>query len=307
MRTFLDTTARIAATQHGRVTREQLLAAGVDAPRVKRWIADGRLRRVHRGVYAVGHVAPSLQGDYMAAVLACGEGAVLSHRAAAHLLRLLAGGAPPPEVTVPTVAGRTRPGIVVHRVRELHVLDTSILDDIPITIVPRILLDLSSALSMPELARACHEAWVRHRTTPAHIEACIARNPCKKGANRLRRALGSDVTLSVLEDGFLALLRRHGLPLPRTNVDVAGDKVDCHWPGLDLTVELLSYRFHGSRMAFEADVARRRRSQHVAFTWGDVFERGRETVAELRRVQGLKARALDRTSRGSACARRARA
>jgi len=298
----------MAAAQHDRITYAQLLAAGLDAQRVKRWIAKGLLRPVHRGVYAVGHEAPSLHGDYMAAVLACGEGAVLSHRAAAHLLRLLPGSAQPPEVTVPTLAGRTRPGIVIHRVRELHVLDASILDGIPITIVPRVLLDLSSRLSTPDLTRGGHEAWVRHRTSPAQIESCIARNPRKKGADRLRRALGGDVTLSALEDGFLTLLREHGLALPRTNVDVVGDKVDCHWPQLGLTVELLSYRFHGSRLAFEADVARRRRSEHVAFTWGDVFERGRDTVAELRRVQAeLKGPARDRISGDSACARRARA
>jgi len=69
-------TAWIAGRQHGRITREQLIAAGVDPGRIDRWLADGRLRRVHRGVYAVGHVAPSVDGDYMAAVLAGGAGAM---------------------------------------------------------------------------------------------------------------------------------------------------------------------------------------------------------------------------------------
>lgn len=110
------------------------------------------------------------------------------------------------------------------------------------------------------------------------------RNPTKKGAARLRRALGSDVTLSMLETGFLALLRSGGLPLPRTNIDRRGDKVDCHWPHLDLTIELLSYRFHATREAFENDVARRRRSVHIAFTYGDVFERGASTTREVRRL-----------------------
>jgi hypothetical protein len=237
---------------------------------------------VHRGVYAVGHAAPSIDGDYMAAVLTCGEGAVLSHRAAAHKLRLLPGPPPPAEVTVPTTAGRRRPGIVVHRVKTLDLLDVSVVDGIPITTVPRILLDLAPSTGAKDLTRACHEAWVRHRTSPDHVEACIARNPAKKGAPRLRRALGADATLSALEDGFVALLRRHGLPLPRTNVDHHGDKVDCHWPQHDLTVELLSYRFHATRHAFEADVARRRRSNHLAYTHGDVFDRGAATAAELR-------------------------
>jgi predicted transcriptional regulator of viral defense system len=113
MRGFFATTARVAGRQHGRVTREQLLALGVERKRIDRWLADGRLRRVHRGVYAVGHAAPSVDGDYMAAVLACGEGAVLSHRAAAYQLALLRGAPPRPAVTVPTTAHRRRPGIVI--------------------------------------------------------------------------------------------------------------------------------------------------------------------------------------------------
>lgn len=275
--------ARLAARQHGRVSRAQLVAAGVDRNRIGRWLADGRLLRVHRGVYAVGHSAPSVPGGYMAAVLAGGDGAVLSHRAAAYLLHLLRGAPPPPEVTVPTTADRGRPGIVIHRVPALHPLDASTLDGIPITIVPRVLLDLAPTTTPQELARLGHEAWVHHRTTPGQIDACIARNPAKKGATKLRRALTADVTLSDLENQFLRLLTNHGLPLPRTNIDHHGDKVDCHWPDRDVTVELLSYRFHASRRAFEQDVARRRRSNHVAYTYGDVFERGGATGADVRR------------------------
>jgi hypothetical protein len=118
---------------------------------------------------------------------------------------------------------------------------------------------------------------------PGAVEACVARNRHKKGAAKLRRALGADVTLSALEDRFLAMLRRHDLLLPRTNVDRAGDKVDCRWPQHGLTVELLSYRFHATRRAFEADVARRRRSNHLAYTYGDVLDRDAATAAELRR------------------------
>ncbi len=284
MRALFDKTARIAARQHGRITWQQLVAAGVDRRQIQRWVANGLLRPVHRGVYAVGHDAPSLLGDYMAAVLACGTGAVLSNHAQAHVTRLRPGKPPPPEVTVPTLAGRNRPGIVVHRVKALHLRDVCVVHGIPMTTVPRTLLDLAPALDLAELTRACHEAWIHHRTAPRLVEDCIERNPGKKGAAKLRAALGADATLSALEDGFLALLREHGLPAPRTNVVRHGDKVDCHWPQLDLTVELVSYRFHGSRRAFEADVARRRRSSHLAFSWGDVFERGERTVAELARA-----------------------
>ena len=120
------------------------MAAGVDAEQIKRWLASGWLRPVHKGVYAVGHAAPSLHADYMAAVLACGEGAVISHRAAAHLLALLPGRRPPPEVTVPTTAGRRRPGVVIHRVRALPARDRTTIDGIPATTAPRTLLDLAT-------------------------------------------------------------------------------------------------------------------------------------------------------------------
>jgi hypothetical protein len=272
--------ARIAARQHGRITRRQLLDAGIDRRRVDRWLSDGRLRSVHRGVYAVGHTAPSTRGDYMAAVLACGEGAVLSHCAAAYLLRLVRR-APPPAVTVPTTADIGRPGVVIHRVATLHRFDASTLDGIPITTVPRVLLDLAPTTAPEQLARLCHEGWIHHGTTPDYLEACIARNRYKPGAKKLRRAMTADVTLSALENQFLRLLKNHNLPLPRTNIDHAGDKVDCHWPDHNLTIELLSYRFHSSRQAFETDVARRRRSNHIAYTYGDVYERPTQTAAEV--------------------------
>jgi len=121
------------------------------------------------------------------------------------MLGLLGGAPPAPEITAPTTAHRQRPDIVVHRVRALQVGDLCTLDAIPITIVPRVLLDLAPRLEAAELTRACHEAWVRHRTAPRHVEACVARNPTMRGAAKLRRALGADITLSRLEDAFIAL------------------------------------------------------------------------------------------------------
>jgi hypothetical protein len=277
--------ARLAATQHGRVAWRQLVDARVDRHQIQRWLQDGRLRAIHRGVYAVGHIAASVQARYMAAVLAGGAGAVLSHRAAGYLLKLLRLAWPPaPEITVPTTAHRRRPGIVIHRVRALHPRDICVVDGIPMTTVPRVLLDLAPSLDGADLTRACHEAWVHHRVTPKHIEACIARNPGKPGAAKLRRAFGADVTLSKLEDLFLKLVRAHDLPAPRTNIDVRGDKVDCQWEEHGLTVELHSYRFHASRHAFESDLARRRRSSHIAYSYGDVVDRGDATAGELREL-----------------------
>ncbi|MGH2839913.1 MAG: type IV toxin-antitoxin system AbiEi family antitoxin domain-containing protein [Solirubrobacteraceae bacterium] len=284
MRGLFDIVATIASGQHGRVSRERLRAAGIDAKRIDRWIADGRLRRVHHGIYAVGHTARSDHAELIAAVLACGEGAVASHHSAAHLLGLTRTRPREPHVTVPTTAGRARPGIVIHRVKQLHWLDAMTWQDIRTTTPARLLLDLAPRLNSPDLTRLCHQAWIHHSTTPRQVEACIARNPRKPAIAELRQAHGADVTLSELEDGFLALLKRHDLPQPRTNIDRHGDKVDCHWPTHNLTIELVSYRYHATRHAFETDIARRRRSHHTAYSWGDIHERGTHTAAELARA-----------------------
>lgn len=276
-----DKVARIAGSQHGRITWAQILQAGIGAKQAAGWRRNGLLRRKHRGVYAVGHDARSLLADLKAAELAAGEGAAISHGSAGCLLRLIPRPPRQPEVTVPVLNGRRRPGIIMHRVRALPRADTFVDRGIRVTIVPRTLLDLAPRLTLKELTAACHEAWVHHATTPRRIEACIARNPHKPGIAKLLRALGSDVTLSALEDGFLDLLARHRLPAPRTNIDHRGDKVDCHWPDLVVTIELLGYRFHNSRKAFENDIGRRRRSGHFAFTWGDVFEREAATAREV--------------------------
>jgi hypothetical protein len=282
MGTLFDGVALVATRQHGRISHAQLLAAGVDRDRIKRWSADGRLRLVHREVYAVGHAAPNALAELMAAVLPCRDGTFASHRSTLHARGILRERPPMPEVSVAARSGRRQPRIVVHRVASLPRADTTTFQRIPMTTVERALLDVAPAFSPSALCRACHEAWVRYRVTPTLIEACIARNPTKKGAAKLRRACRTDVTLSELEKGFIRLLERHALPRPRTNIDVKGDKVDCLWPQLGLTIELHSYRFHGSRWGWENDTARRRRSRHIAFTWGDVFEREPETVAELR-------------------------
>jgi len=281
MRPIAASVARKAAQQHGRITCEQLLEAGVDRARIKRWVADGRLRREHKGVYTLGHPSAEPIGVYTSAVLASGSEVALSHMPVGHLLKVFRGAPPAPEVTTSAASGRKRPGIRIHR-SALHPLDVADFEGIRITTLPRMLLDLAPRLTPEQLARACHEAWVRQGTAPDMVEACIARNPRKPGIAKLRRALLADVTLSVLEQAFVALLAANGLPPARTNIDHLGDKVDCHWPQFGLTTELLSYRFHASRQAFETDIARRRRSNHIAYSYGDIVERPAQTVKELR-------------------------
>ncbi len=134
---------------------------------------------------------------------------------------------------------------------------------IPVTTVARTLVDLAAVLAPDILARACHEAGVRHGTTPAHVEAVLAHWSRAPGAGKLRGVMRGDVrvTLSKLEERFLARLREEGLALPRTNRPAGGRRVDCRWPGLALTVELDSYRYHNSRHAWEQDRRREREAR----------------------------------------------
>ena len=130
---------------------------------------------------------------------------------------------------------------------------------IPVTTVARTLVDLAAVLGVDALARACHEAGVLHGTTPAQVEAVLARRPSSPGAGRLRRVLHGDVrvTLSTLEKRFLARLKAAGLPLPVTNRPAGGRRVDCRWPAHRLTVELDGYQYHRSRHSLGAGSAAR--------------------------------------------------
>jgi len=279
--------ARVAGRAHGVVTRAELLAIGVTVDQIDQRLRTGALLREYRGVYRVGHRAPSLEASYLAAVRACGEGARLSGRAAAHLLGLTRGRAPRPEVTAPTE--RRVKGVKTRRSRQMDPRDGTIWNRIPVTTVACTLVDLAAVLTIDDLARACHEAGVRHRTTPANVELVLERVPNRPGAAKLRQILRGDVhvTLSKLEARFLTRLRKAGLALPETNRPAGGRRVDCRWPARHLTVELDSYRYHHSRHAWEQD-RRREREAHARgdefrrYTHGDVFEDPEAMLGELR-------------------------
>jgi hypothetical protein len=278
--------ARLASRAQGIVTRRELLEAGVTRRQVQRRVEKGMLIPEFPGVYRVGHRAPSVEARYMAAVKACGDGAVLAGLAAAHLWGLVRGPAPPPEILVTTK--RRVEGVIVRRARRLDRRDRTTHRQIPVTTVARTLVDIASRLDDDALARACHEAQVRHRVTPAQVEAALARKPNAPGAGRLRRILRGDapVALSELERRFLALLRDAGLPLPETNRRQGAHWVDCRWPEHRLTVELDSYRYHHTRHAWEQDrererAARARGDEFRRYTWADVDGRAGATVAEV--------------------------
>ena len=287
-RTVEEEVARIASARHGVVTRAQLLDAGITRREIGWRLRRGDLIRVHRGVYRVGHRAPSIEATYLAAVLAAGEGALLCGRAAAHLLGLVKGTAPAPEVITRTE--RRIEGVTTHRSRAANDgRDATIVRGIPVTTVPRTLVDISSVLSLDALARACHEAGVRYGATPRAVEAVLAQRPGSPGAKKLRRVIHGDVhvTLSKLEAHFLELLRSENLPLPITNKPAGGHRVDCRWPDHRLTVELDGYRFHNSRHSWEQDrqrerEARARGDDFRRYTYGDVFERPALMLRELR-------------------------
>jgi very-short-patch-repair endonuclease len=190
-------------------------------------------------------------------------------------------------VTCPTE--RRIRGVRTRRSRRFHPRELTIWKRIPITTVPRTLIDLPSMLSFDDLTSAVHEADVRHGTRPEHIEAVLQGYPNAKGATTLRAIASGDhpTLLSKLEKHFRALLRASALELPLTNRKQGAHYVDCRWPRHRLTVELDSYRFHRSRHAWEQDrererAARARGDEFRRYTWRDVVEEPAPTVADLR-------------------------
>jgi hypothetical protein len=235
--------ARLAARQHGLVTAAQLAEAGLTSGAVAKRVAAGRLHAKHRGVYAVGHARLSQHGRWMAAVLAAGEGAVLSHLAAAKLWEVWRRRIPAGiDVTVPANR-RNRAGVRVHRTRNLDPRDVTTHDGIPVTAVPRLLVDLSSVLTAPQLANVIHEAAFRDRFDLEATRQAAERATGRHTLDTLDAALnahlsGSAGTRSALEDQFLAQTLANEMPEPLVNTKVANVEVDFHWPDRNLCVEI---------------------------------------------------------------------
>jgi very-short-patch-repair endonuclease len=250
--------ATLAGRQHGVASRRQLRHLGLSDDAIDRRIAAGRLHRLHRGVYAVGHTVIGARGRWMAAVLACGDGAALSHEAAAALWGIRRRDAARIDVTVPTTAGRSqRPGLRIHRTRMLRPDEVTAADGIPVTTPARTLLDLAATLDTDALKRALDRAEILELTDYPTLDAVARAHPEHPGSTRLRRTLrtyvAGTVTRSSLEELFLALCRRHGLPAPRVNAYVCGFEVDFLFDEQRLVVETDGWRYHGTRQAFERD------------------------------------------------------
>lgn len=256
--------AELAARQHGVVSLWQLLALGYSARTIRRWAARGRLHRIHRGVYAVGHTRLSVKGRWMAAVLACGPDALLSHHAAAalHDLRRPSGG----KLDVTSTSRHVVAGVRCHGVRALHPDDRACIDGIPVTSLARTLLDLAGVLNQQRLRSLVEEVERREILDGRLLQAQLQRGNGRRGVAALRRALRAtrgqpSWTQSGLERAFLELVREAGLPEPQTNVIVDGELVDAFWPEYNLIVEADSWSYHKTRRSFEDD--RRKDTKHT--------------------------------------------
>jgi very-short-patch-repair endonuclease len=257
--------AKLARNQHGAVAYGQVIEIGFTPGAIEHAVRLARLHRVYRGVYAVGHPRLSRDGQLMAAVLACGPDAVVSHWSAAEHWGLLKTRR---SLIAISVAGHRsgHKGVRVHRLRALPPNERTRRDRIPITTVPRTLLDLAATGNTKQLQRAVNEAERRDLLKERAIRETLERHRGRAGVKALRAVIAgvnpqSRRSRSDLEIAFLQLCRRYGLPTPEVNPEVEGYEVDMHWPGTKLIVELDTWDYHGTTIAFESD---RRRDADLA-------------------------------------------
>jgi len=284
---------RLAAAQHGVVGRRQLLAAGVTSSMIETRIGSGLLVPRLRGVYAVGHDRLRREGHWLAAVLAVGPGAALSHRSAAALHGLRPAGGVRVDVST---SGRPRgqTGIAIHHTT---VLEVEKRDGVPVTPVARTLVDLAGVVPRDQLAKALREAERQQVLDVRAIEAALGRvrnrpgpgHAAMRAALEDMRAKGTQLTRSALEDRFLALLDAHGLPRPLVNTWIESLEVDAAWPAARLVVELDGWAHHGDRAAFQRDRDRANLLLEAGwriarFTHDDVVRRPAEIAARLARL-----------------------
>lgn len=291
--------AELAEKQHGIVSRTQLLELGLASGAIGRRLRAGRLHPLHRGVYAVGHQVVSLRGRWMAAILACGHGAVLSHRTAAMLWGIRGSSGRAIEVTTHVKSGSH--GAIQRHFAVLPADEVATAHRIPVTTVPRTLFDLASVLAIDAVERALRESERLRLYDALSLEDLLKRYPGHRGNRAIRECLRRRLELPVgttreeLEARFLSFLSRVGIPRPRLNawIDLGAHRyqADCHWPGQRVIVELDGYETHGTRAAFERDRARDRRLtaagyRGIRITWHQLHEAPGEIEADLRSMLG---------------------
>jgi very-short-patch-repair endonuclease len=285
--------AEVAAAQYGVVSFAQLRAVGLGRGAVEKAVRGERLIRLHTGVYAVGHRVLRVEGGRLAAVLACGEGAVLSHRSAAAHWELLPTARTLVDVTTPRTRRRV-PGIDVHRSRSLDARDTTTHQGIPITTVSRTLLALAATIHAGRLETALAQAERLQLYDQRAITDLLQRANGHPGKATLAQATAGEpkLTRSELEQRFLALVRKAGLPEPLSNhvladLDHQRHEVDFYFPAHRLVVELDGWDTHRTKAAFKSD---RRRDAALTsigyrvmrFTYDDVVHDPNTVVERLR-------------------------
>jgi very-short-patch-repair endonuclease len=296
--------ARLGAAQQGTVSRAQLQAAGVSRHVVDRLARSGALHRLHRGVYAVGHLALALMAREVAALLACGDGALISHRSAAYLWGLV--DSAPREVDVTLVGRQRRPkrGIRIYRVSGIDDRDVRRKGGLWLASPARTLIDLAAEAGDSELDRLVAEARVQGLLSKGALEAALERAGRRPGTARMRAFLRSEggpaLTRSEAERRMRRLLREARLAQPKANIRAAGYSVDFLWAEQRVIVEVDGYKYHGHRRAFERD---RRKDmalrdggyEVIRITWRQLTEQALMVVAHV-------ARALDRAERSARAA-----
>ncbi|MBA2513407.1 MAG: type IV toxin-antitoxin system AbiEi family antitoxin domain-containing protein, partial [Solirubrobacterales bacterium] len=285
--------ARLAAAECGVLSLEELRACGLSREAVRVRVRNGRLHPLHRGVYAVGHDNPTLEGRLLAAVKACGPSAVLSHVSAAALWGFVRWDERRPEVTVRSLGTRTHPRVHVHRTAHLGVGDIARHQGVPVTSPARTLLDLASLLGPRPLRRAVRQAQALRLVSLGQIAAALNRPGPRRGRARLARivATGPAPTRSELEDVVLDLLLRGGIEHPAVNVPltVAGRRVipDFRWPRERIVVEADGAAWHDHRLAREDDAERQalleaHGERVLRVTWHQAIAQPSETLRRLR-------------------------
>jgi Transcriptional regulator, AbiEi antitoxin/Protein of unknown function (DUF559) len=267
----------LAREQNGVFGLQQLRELGLTPRAVHSRLETGRLHRIHQAVYSlVPRELLKREGLYMAAVLACGPGAVLSHRSAAVVHGLRDYGYTRVEVTIPGRSGRAHDRIFVHRSTTLTQADVTVVNNIPVTTVARTLLDLGEVITPRQLERCFDQADTLEALDLHAINDQLARNATRRGAKAVRHVLethyiGSTPTENDFEEALLSLTRDLGLPDPKAQYIIdPGDgeppiRADFAWPDRRIVVETDGRKTHGTRQAFETD--RRRDQRLTAAGW----------------------------------------
>lgn len=286
---------RLVASQHGLITRAQLMELGYSRHAIEHRVARGRLHPVHRGVFAVGRRELDRYGRWMAAVLACGPESLVSHQTAAELWGLRQISRRPLEISAPTTVARAPQGVRLHRRRSLRDVDRNVHRGIPTTSPIRTLVDLATRLRPTELEAAVNEADKLGLTDPVALRDALGEMSGQRGVPALRLLLDRQVfrlTDSELERKFLRLAREAGLSPPQTGVRLNGFRVDFFWPELGLVVETDGLRYH--RTPGQQGRDRRRDQIHTAaglttlrFTHAQVVFESAEVRDVLFRVTAL--------------------